>query len=355
MGKLFSAHPLISRKCLTPPGNAMPQQHTSQDLKQKLIALVANDLNRIETALKENLTPHIDLVSDIAGHLLFSGGKRLRPLLMLQCARICGFDDDTSALPVSTLFEYLHAATLLHDDVVDGARVRRGKSAAHTQWSPAKVVLTGDYLLARSMRLAAATGIPALIDVMANITEEMSQGEIDQMNKAGKTDLTEAEYLEIIRRKTAVLLQGACRSGAILAHADPEKEKALDRYGHHLGIAFQMADDLLDYTADAETLGKKTGADLREGKLTLPLIHALKKATPDDRKFMEEMIQTPDFNTDRFNDMVNKITRYDGIAYTSQMAQFHIDTALATLDLFESCQAKTVLTTIARYAVARNV
>ena len=205
------------------------------------------------------------------------------------------------------------------------------------------------------MRLAADTGIPALIDVMAGITEEMSQGEIDQMERTGDIALTEAQYLEIIRRKTAVLIQGACRSGAILAHAHPEKEDALDRYGYHLGIAFQMADDLLDYTADTTALGKKTGADLREGKLTLPLIHALDQATPDDRQFMETIIKTPDFNTDQFDQMVDKIIHYGGIDYTEETAKNHIDKALAALDTFKFSNAKAVLTTVAHYAVSRNV
>ena len=328
---------------------------SAQALKSKLISLVKEDLEKIETALHDNLTPHLDLVSNIAGHLLFSGGKRLRPLLMLLSTRLCGHTDDKGAIQVSTIFEYLHAATLLHDDVVDGADVRRGQSAAHTKWSAPKVILTGDYLLARSMRLAADTGIPALIDVMAGITEEMSQGEIDQMERTGDIALTEAQYLEIIRRKTAVLIQGACRSGAILAHAHPEKEDALDRYGYHLGIAFQMADDLLDYTADAAALGKKTGADLREGKLTLPLIHALGRATPEDRQFIETVIRTPDFNTNQFDQVVNKIIHYGGIAYTEETAKNHMIKALDALDIFEFSNAKTVLTTVAHYAVSRNV
>ncbi|MBF0233147.1 MAG: polyprenyl synthetase family protein, partial [Desulfamplus sp.] len=262
---------------------------THKELKERILSQVGDDLSCIEKALHDNLTPHLDLVSDIAGHLLFSGGKRLRPLLMLLSSRLCNYQGDL-AVKFSTIFEYLHAATLLHDDVVDEANMRRGKEAAHSRWSVPKVVLTGDFLLARSLSLAAETGIPALISVMAGITEDMSQGEIDQMVQKGRVDLSEEEYLKIIKRKTAVLIQGACRSGAIIAHAGKEKEDALDLYGYHLGMAFQMADDLLDYTGDAASLGKKPGADIREGKLTLPLIHALYAANSDDRAVMEHVI-----------------------------------------------------------------
>lgn len=327
----------------------------TQELKRKLISMVEGDLKEIETALHDNLNPNVNLVSDIAGHLLFSGGKRLRPLLMLLSARLCGHEDHHTAVRFSTIFEYLHAATLLHDDVVDDADIRRGREVAHTRWSAPKVVLTGDFLLARSLSLAADTGIPAIISIMAGITEDMSQGEIDQMEKKGKLDLTEEEYLEIIKRKTAVLIQGACRSGALIAHAEKDKEDALNQYGYHLGMAFQMADDLLDYTADAATLGKKTGADIREGKLTLPLIHALSRADEQDRKLMEKIIANPCFEDGEFQTMVEKIDQYKGIEYTSQQADLNVDQAQRCLGAFEPCHAREVLMMLAEYAVARKV
>jgi octaprenyl-diphosphate synthase len=244
----------------------------TKGIKQRLIEMVATDLEKIEIALEHHLNPNLELVRQIASHLLFSGGKRLRPLLMIHSAGLCGYHNEFQ-IEFSIIFEYLHAATLLHDDVVDEADIRRGKKAAHTKWSAAKVVLTGDFLLARALDIAAKTKEPDIISVIAKITRDMSQGEIDQLEKKGKPDLSEDEYLEIIKRKTAVLIQGACRSGAILAKAQKEKQEALNQYGFHLGMAFQMADDLLDYTASAKELGKNPGADMREGKLTLPLIH----------------------------------------------------------------------------------
>ena len=325
-----------------------------QELKRKLISQVKTDLVKIEAALHNNLKPHLSLVKDIAGHLLFSGGKRIRPLLMILSARLCQYEGD-DAVNFSTIFEYLHAATLLHDDVVDEAVLRRGKPAAHTQWSPSRVILTGDFLLARSLSLAASTGIPALISVMAGITEEMSQGEIEQMEQTGNAALTEAQYMTVIQRKTAVLLQGACRSGAILAKAGKEQETALDAFGYHLGIAFQMADDLLDYTAKAETLGKNPGADIREGKLTLPLIKTLENASTRDRSWICNIIEDPHFDAKDFQKLQGHLHHYKGIEYTQKQAVHHVSMAKQALEIFAPCQAMNTMILIAEYAIARNV
>ncbi|MDP2644786.1 MAG: polyprenyl synthetase family protein, partial [Desulfobacterales bacterium] len=189
----------------------------------RLPEVIGDDLEDIEKALTRNLTPYYELVHKIARHILFSGGKRLRPLLMILSARINGYRGNEGTT-LSTVFEYLHAATLLHDDLVDDATVRRGKKVAHLMWDNATAVLVGDFLLARSLSIAAATGRPAVVKIIARITEDMSQGEIHQLDRKGHLDLSEAEYMELIRRKTAELLKGACRVGAIIADADKEKE-----------------------------------------------------------------------------------------------------------------------------------
>ncbi|MBU2629724.1 MAG: polyprenyl synthetase family protein [Proteobacteria bacterium] len=316
--------------------------------------IVAEDLEKVEIALEQNLNPNVELVKKIASHLLFSGGKRLRPLLMIHSARLCGYHNGFE-IQFSTIFEYLHAATLLHDDVVDEAAVRRGKKAAHTKWSAPEVVLTGDFLLARALGIAAKTKEPEIISVIAKITRDMSQGEIDQLAKKGKLDLSEQEYLEIIERKTAVLIQGACQSGAILAAAQKEKEAALSQYGFHLGMAFQMADDLLDYTASAKELGKNPGADMREGKLTLPLIHSLANASVEDGKWMKDMIAAPRFNPDDFEKLKEKLYEYKGIQYTKDRAQDHVKKAKACLNGFSDGQSKQLLCLIADYSIERKV
>ncbi len=324
------------------------------DIKQKILDMVEADLAEIEIALEDNLNPYLELVKDTAFHLLFSGGKRLRPLLMVLAARLCryqGKDDKT----FSVIFEYLHTATLLHDDLVDGATLRRGKPVAHEIYGAPVAVLVGDFLLARSLILAAQTGLPEVIKTIAAITEDMSQGEIHQMLNKENLNLTEAEYMEVIRRKTAVLMQGACRTGALIADAPPEQEKALTEYGLHLGIAFQMADDLLDYTADTAQLGKEIGADIKEGKLTLPLIYALQKANAADRRQMENIIRNKTFSQQEFKILIDLLQKYGGIDYTYQMAQNSVENAKEKLMVFEPGDTRDVLMMLADYALIRKI
>jgi octaprenyl-diphosphate synthase len=323
------------------------------DLKHKILMQVKHDLEEIEIALEQNLSPYLDLVSQIAGHILFSGGKRLRPLLMVLSARICGYDGDYDKI-FSTIFEYLHAATLLHDDLVDEATLRRGKPVANSIWGNAATVLVGDFLLARSLAIAAETKLPDVIKVVSGITENMSQGEIHQLMRKGSLDLTEAEYMEIIKRKTAVLFQGTCRAGAQIANVSLTKETALSDYGFNLGIAFQMVDDLLDYTLDTATLGKEVGADLKEGKLTLPVIYSLKSADEKDRTCMKNIIKNKNFSVNDFKTLIRMINKYGGQLYTQNLAIEYVQNAKETLAVFENSKTKELLLMIADYTLSRN-
>jgi octaprenyl-diphosphate synthase len=323
------------------------------DLKHKILMQVKPDLEEIEVALKQNLNPYLDLVSQIAGHLLFSGGKRLRPLLMVLSARICGYDGNYDKI-FSTIFEYLHAATLLHDDIVDEATLRRGKPVANSIWGNAATVLVGDFLLARSLAIAAQTKQPAVIKVVSGITENMSQGEIHQLMRKGSLDLTESEYMEIIEHKTAVLFQGACHAGALIANVPLKKETALSDFGFSLGIAFQMVDDLLDYTLDTATLGKEVGADLKEGKLTLPVIYALKSAEEKDRTHMEHIIKNKNFTVNDFKTLIKMIDKYGGRLYTQHLATEYAQKAKDALSVFQDSKTKEILLMIADYTLSRN-
>lgn len=324
-----------------------------EDLKQRIIERVQDDLAVIEAELKRQMTPYLDLVSEVASHILFSGGKRLRPLLHVLCARLCGYKGDYD-VTFSVSLEYLHAATLLHDDLVDGGTLRRGKPVAHAVYGNAVTVLTGDFLLARALTIAAGTGIIDVIKVVSGLTEDMSQGEIQQLSRKGDLSLSESEYDEVIRRKTAVLFRASCLTAALMAGADAEKTQALIRYGLNLGIGFQMADDLIDYTSDTATLGKAVGADLREGKLTLPVIAALNAAPPKDREQMELMIRQTDFSHEAFGAFKHLLERNGGIAYTRKRAAEHIQTAREALDVFAPSATRDILMDIAEYALLRN-
>ena len=323
------------------------------NLKQKILSENENDLKQIEAELSENLKPYLDLVSDVARHILFAGGKRLRPLLLVLSAKLCGYHDDY-AKTVSTALEYLHAATLLHDDIVDDAVLRRGKTVAHSVYGNAITVLVGDFLLARALAICADSGKIRVIHIISNLTENMSTGEVHQLMRKGDVSLTEDEYLEVIRRKTSVLFQAACTISAIISDAPKEKEEALANFGYNLGLAFQMVDDLFDYIMDTADLGKRVGADLREGKLTLPVIYALKQANPADREQMVKIVQNQDFSVEEFQILTALMKKCGGMAYTEQKAMACVEKAKEALSVFEPSKIKDSLFDIADYVVARR-
>jgi octaprenyl-diphosphate synthase len=324
------------------------------ELKQRILAENKEDLDEIENQLAENLKPYLDLVSEVAHHILFAGGKRMRPLLLVLAAKLCDYRD-AYAKAVASAMEYLHAATLLHDDIIDDAILRRGQKVAHSLYGNAVTVLVGDFLLARALAICADSGKIRVIHIISSLTENMSTGEVHQLMRKGDVTLTEDEYLEVIRRKTAVLFQAACTVSAVIADATEKKEKALSDYGHNLGIAFQMIDDLFDYTMDTADLGKEVGADLREGKLTLPVIHALKQANSADRDQMIKIIQNEDFSVDEFKTLVALIEKNDGIDYTLKKAAEHVETAKKTLSVFEASKIRDSLCDIADYVLERHL
>ena len=320
------------------------------DLKTRILGLVNEDLVDIEAELEHHLNPHLDLVRDVAGHILFSGGKRLRPLLLVLAARMCDYHGDYDKT-FSISLEYLHAATLLHDDLIDEAELRRGQPVAHSIWGNATTILVGDFLLARALTIAAGTGNIEIIKVVAGITENMSQGEIHQLSRKGDLSLSETEYREVIWRKTAVLFEGACRSAALLAGASSDRIEALSTYGANLGLAFQMADD---YTSDTQALGKKAGADLREGKLTLPVIAALQAAGERDRERMATIIANPLFTIDDFEELKRLLEQYGGLEYTRDKAREHVLIAKEALSKFQPSETTGILYDLADFTLQRR-
>ena len=324
------------------------------ELKQRILTENKEDLSEIEIQLSENLKPYLDLVSEVAHHILFAGGKRLRPLLLVLSAKLCGYKDKY-AKTVASALEYLHAATLLHDDIIDDAVLRRGKKVAHSLYGNAITVLVGDFLLARALALCADSGKIKVIHIISALTENMSTGEVHQLMRKGDVTLTEDEYMEVIRRKTSVLFQAACTVSAVIADASGKNENALSEYGYNLGTAFQMIDDLFDYTMDTADLGKEVGADLREGKLTIPIIHALKQADSAYHDQMVKIIQNEDFSVDEFKTLVALMEKNDGIDYTIRKATAYIEKAKDALSVFEASKTRDSLFDIADYALARRL
>jgi octaprenyl-diphosphate synthase len=325
-----------------------------KNLKRRILEAVSNDLDAIEKALTQNLEPYLSIVSHVAEYIIFGGGKRIRPLVMVLSARMCGYNGNNDKT-LSIVFEYLHTATLLHDDLVDGAEVRRGNPVAHSIWGNPATVLVGDFLLARSINIAAQTGLMPIIDVISRATAQMSEGEIYQLLHRGDIALSEEQYMELIERKTAYLIQAACQTGALLACAHEDRVQAMAQYGNHLGYAFQLVDDLLDYTADAKVLGKAIGTDLKEGKLTLPLIYALNHAGSEDRTKMETIIGDDELKATKFNTIVDLVNKYDGIEYTRKLAKRHVNSAKEALHLFDNSNTRTILEDLADYVLTRQM
>ena len=323
------------------------------ELKQRILEAIAEDVAAIEIAITENLKPYMPLVSQVAEYIMFSGGKRIRPVLMILSARLCGYKGNYDKT-LSVVFEYLHAATLLHDDLVDDAEVRRGNPVAHSIWGNPATVLVGDFLLARSISIATETGQLPIAEAISYTTAQMSEGEIHQLLHKGDLTMDEKQYMEVIRRKTACLIQTACKVGALLAGASKTQVQALTQYGYNLGCAFQLVDDLLDYTANEKILGKAIGADLREGKLTLPLIHALANAPERDRQKMETIIQGVKTNTTDFEIILELVTKHGGIAYASNRAKKLIAQAKQRLTLFGPSKSRSVLEDLADYVLTRE-
>jgi len=256
---------------------------------EPLVRLAAVDMAGVDTLITERMASSAPTIPALADHLISAGGKRLRPLVAIAGARICGATDD-ACLKLATAVEFIHTATLLHDDVVDGSKLRRGKVAAHLIWGGATSVLVGDFLFARAFELMVETGSLRVLDILSKASSVIAEGEVLQLTRAHDLNLDQATYLEIIRAKTAELFAAAAEAGAVAAGAPDEWSNALRAYGMNLGLAFQLADDVLDYGGAAETLGKNAGDDFREGKATLPLLLAIARSGPREAAFWERAV-----------------------------------------------------------------
>jgi octaprenyl-diphosphate synthase len=309
------------------------------------------DVAAINLALSANLQTHVPLIAEVGRHILLSGGKRIRPLLFILAARMCGFQGNHLS-DFSTIFEYLHAATLLHDDVIDTASVRRGVSTANTIWGNQAVILVGDFLLAKALSLAVTTNKLKILKVLSQATTMMAEGEILQLLQAGNLKITEAEYFEVITRKTAILMSAACQIGAILGGVPEAQEEALTQMGLNLGITFQVVDDILDYVGDERELGKEVCADLREGRITLPLIHALAQATPSDRERLGAMAQN--LTPEQTPELRSLIDKYGSLDHARSVARHYTLQAQDNLSTFSASLEKSYFWAITEELLART-
>jgi len=314
-------------------------------------ALAAADMAAVDTLIRTRLASDVVLINQIAEHIVSAGGKRLRPMLVLLAGRACGMPG-ADHHQLAAIIEFIHTSTLLHDDVVDESDLRRGRSTANAIWGNAASVLVGDFLYSRSFQLMVELDRMPVMRILADTTNRIAEGEVLQLLHVRNPDTDEAAYLRVIERKTAVLFAAGTRLGALASGADEATQQALYDYGMALGYAFQIADDVLDYTADAADLGKNLGDDLAEGKATLPLIHAIAHAEGATRERLRAIVEQGD--SDALPEAMAAIRASGGIEYSRARAFEFAAAAEAALDALPDNEATAALRGLARYAVERT-
>ncbi len=328
-------------------------------MKDKILEAIKTELTVIEEALKSNLNSQHPFINQVSEYVIFSGGKRVRPLLSVLSAKL--FLNNKKSLDkkilnyiyqTSILFEYLHVATLLHDDVVDSAEFRRGRKAARNLWGNQATILVGDYLYAKSLKIASSLKNPEIMEIITETTLIMSEGEILQLLNLDNTSLTEKEYEEVIFRKTAILISACCEVGSILGGANLEERKILKEYGKALGMAFQIVDDLLDYTS-SET-GKDLGRDFKEGKVTLPVIYALKNSSSQEKERLLYLLKNQKTSEKDFLEAKFLIEKNRGFIETLERAKYYVNKAKESLTKLPESFYKNLLLFLADYFLERK-
>ena len=320
---------------------------------QNILSIVEDDLIKVEEEFKKNLASRVDLIPTVGEYVLRSGGKRLRPILLLMASKLAGYVGDHQ-IRLACVVEFIHTATLLHDDVVDSAELRRGLKSANTVWGNEASVLIGDFLYSKSFSIAVSCDKLKLLEVLSDATTDMARGMVFELIKTNDIETTEEDYIRIIVDKTAVLIAAACQLAGIIGDVSPEKEEALREYGMNLGIAFQLMDDSMDYISNEEDFGKTIGTDLQEGKVTLPIIKTLRECSDEEKASIKRILGSENICKDDLESVLSVINKYGGIEYTIEKARDYISKAKNNLSLFEDSPIKETLLDMANYVIERE-
>lgn len=315
------------------------------------LSAVQEDFKAVDDLILSSLSSHVPLVEEIAGYLIQAGGKRLRPLLVLLSARASGYEG-SEHIKLAAVIEFLHTAMLLHDDVVDESMMRRGRRTVNAEWGNSPSVLVGDFLHSRAFEMMVEIGDMRVMQILSGATNIIAEGEVQQLCSIRNPKTTESEYLEIITRKTAMLFQAASHSGAVLAQAGEPAETALRDYGIHLGIAFQLVDDLLDYEGDADTLGKNVGDDLAEGKVTLPVIDAMRNCSTKEKAFICNAITSG--GVENLPEMISLVKSTGALSYTAELANTERQQAIDSLLCLPESPYKSAMDSLVNFVVDRQ-
>ena len=317
-----------------------------------LAQLLQHEMNGVNDVILRRMESHVHLIPQLAGHLINSGGKRLRPLLTIATSHMCGYDGGRE-INLAACIEFIHTATLLHDDVVDESNLRRGQATANTIWGNQASVLVGDYLFSRSFQMIAEDGSIEVVEVLADTSTALSEGEVLQLTASHDVDTSEETYLRVIDAKTAALFAAACKVGGIVADASKSDKDALQSYGRNLGIAFQLVDDALDYSAKQATLGKAVGDDFKEGKITLPIILAYRRGSEEDRKFWRRTLAQKDQRDGDLETAVAMMNQHGTLVDTIARAQHYGAMAKDALGIFPKSELREALINIVDFCIER--
>jgi octaprenyl-diphosphate synthase len=311
------------------------------------------DLEQVDREFDRHVQSQVELIPQIGRYIQTSGGKRVRPAVLLMAARLAGYEGDRAVLYASVV-EFIHTATLVHDDIIDDSQLRRGRLAVHSRWGNDITVLLGDYLYIKSMALALTHDTLDIVRLLCDVTLRMIEGELYQLTKNGDADITEDEHFDIIRRKTAYLFGGCAQIGGMLGRVSAERERALQEYGFNLGIAFQIVDDLLDFTGDLAALGKPVGADLRDGKMTLPLIHLLGQGQEVGEKIVRDIIASRTATEEQWNELLRVLKEQRSIDYAWRRAVEFAERAKRPLFAFPPSAERDRLLALPDYVLSRD-
>ena len=328
----------------------MPIKHLTG---KEIFELIRSDLQKVEEEFCQQSISTVPAITEIGQYLQVSGGKRLRPALVLLAAKMCG-GEGPSAIRLGAVVELIHTATLVHDDVIDGDDTRRGRPSTNSRWGNHMSVLAGDWLYMQAFNIAVAERNFKILDLLIGLTQVMVEGELLQLTLLRRLDLTEDEYFELSYRKTACLFSASLRLGAVLGGQSEEAETKLGEYGINLGLAFQLVDDLLDFTSSEEKLGKPIGNDLREGKVTLPLIYLLQRCRPEEAKKVSRVLEDGGFSSVGFEEILELVQRYGALQAAQEKARQMADQARAALEAFPDSPSKDAFRSLPDFIVDRE-
>ena len=335
-------------------GSVVPLKKSANSAYLELKNLLGNKLQKVENLIQEKLKSEVNLIQKMSNHHLRSGGKRLRALLTLESAKLTGYKEDKRDINLAACVELIHSATLLHDDVIDESELRRGVKTTNSVWGNQSSILVGDYLLSRCFEMMVEDGDLEVLKLLSSTSSKIAQGEVLQLQHKGEADLLEETYIDIINLKTASLFSAATKTGACLSGSNEKEKKALESYGRNLGLAFQIADDALDFYAKEKLFGKEIGKDFFEGKVTLPMIIIFQKGNKEEKNFLNEIMRKEKRTEQDFSNTLSLINKYKAVEATFKKAEYFVNVSYDALAIFPDNEDKKILQNLTSFSLNRS-